>query len=364
MHFLSTSLSLSPEELVNHVDHISVPNIDQQRIVIVANPPQRPVSRGQAVSVGIAQPILVRIKWAAQIHPDRKSAISLVPSTRRIIASHPVPVAKARPITIPVIAPVLTPPAVPTALCAPARPIIEAPPVIPSATIPARPVPAPVVSGTIAIPYGPIPPLRSRSIWARAIRPGTTGTAVPVIDRAGAGAAISPPIRAAEIARASVGARGLYRWGLRAPSAILLRPPIPASFPTGPATGPRPAIRPFATIPTLPSGARTAFAHGLGMNWSDACDQRRAYQARQQNFPHHLFRFSLTGVKSPQMLILYFAAVVAIVNLLVSNGEEFRHAYGLPQQTVPRVHLCCASNKWRWVVQKLIQIRATQKNCP
>src|SRR3546814_8863241 len=50
----------SIEKVVDHINHIAIPRIDQQRIVIIANPAHRPVCRRETIIIWVVNPVIAR----------------------------------------------------------------------------------------------------------------------------------------------------------------------------------------------------------------------------------------------------------------------------------------------------------------
>ena len=86
-------------------------NIDEQHVVIVADPAIGAVHRRQAIAVRIVDPVLLVVEHIRQAEPDREAAIAIAPAIGRIIALVPEQTPVAVAIALPVIA-LIAPPVV------------------------------------------------------------------------------------------------------------------------------------------------------------------------------------------------------------------------------------------------------------
>src|SRR5215213_7709620 len=71
-----------PEEIIDDVDHLSRPGVDENRIVPIADPARAGRSVGQAVLPRVVDPIIARI--IARPHPP-SGAIGLIAPAERIV---------------------------------------------------------------------------------------------------------------------------------------------------------------------------------------------------------------------------------------------------------------------------------------
>src|SRR3546814_2244465 len=76
----------SIEKVVDHINHTAIPRIDQQRIVIIANPAHRPVCRRETIIIWVVNPVIAGKKQIVQVNADGIATIAVVPSARCIIA--------------------------------------------------------------------------------------------------------------------------------------------------------------------------------------------------------------------------------------------------------------------------------------
>src|SRR3546814_3036880 len=72
----------SIEKVVDHINHIAIPRIDQQRIVIIANPAHRPVCRRETIIIWVVNPVIAGKKQIVQVNADGIATIAVVPSAR------------------------------------------------------------------------------------------------------------------------------------------------------------------------------------------------------------------------------------------------------------------------------------------
>src|SRR5687768_9735582 len=112
--FLWVDPSSLPEEVVDHVEHLTAIHVDQQDIVIITDPAGPGISRRQAILPRIIDPVAVRIETGTEPQSDRKAAVAVV-AIGRIIAADPVQIAIGIAITLPVVPTVVAPVAVPVA---------------------------------------------------------------------------------------------------------------------------------------------------------------------------------------------------------------------------------------------------------
>src|SRR6185369_5952938 len=163
--------ALSPEDVADHVDDIAVANIDQQRIVIIADPAQVAVGRRQAIGPGIVDPVIVAEQQAVEIGAYREAAIAIGPAIRHGIAGQAIDIAVILPIIRPVIPVVLTPVAVPSTLVGPAIPIqaatIVVAPVAALQVVPGPVAALPLVGRDVALsPIAALPPVVGPAVLA------------------------------------------------------------------------------------------------------------------------------------------------------------------------------------------------------
>ena len=88
-----------PEEVVDHVGHLAVVDVHQQRIVIVAHPAIGAIGRRQAILPRIVQPVVRAEIARPQVVADRKAAVAI--AIWVIVAAQPVKRAVAAAIAIP-----------------------------------------------------------------------------------------------------------------------------------------------------------------------------------------------------------------------------------------------------------------------
>ena len=72
-----------PEEVVDHVDHLAVPHVDQQRVVIIADPAIARRGIGQAVLPRVVEPVVAPVIARPQPRSDRVGPIA--PAERIVI---------------------------------------------------------------------------------------------------------------------------------------------------------------------------------------------------------------------------------------------------------------------------------------
>src|SRR5688500_3660429 len=156
-----------PEEVLDHIDDMPAVDVDQQRIVIIADPAIGAVGRWQAILPRIVDPVVLAVQHRRDVHADREAAITIAPAARRVITRHAIGVAVRLAVVPPIVPPVVAPTAVPLAIvvAVPAA-IVVAPVAIVGAAVLAE---IPPVVAAIAAEIAPVLTALLAEFWTRQI---------------------------------------------------------------------------------------------------------------------------------------------------------------------------------------------------
>ena len=104
----------TPEEIIDHINHLTAVSIDEDRVVVIANPAIAVVGGGQSILPRIVYPVAAAVEQRSQAEADAEPRIAMV-AVRRIIGTQAIATAVLLAIVAPVVAAVVTPRTVPVA---------------------------------------------------------------------------------------------------------------------------------------------------------------------------------------------------------------------------------------------------------